>query len=35
MSWNECNHMNERLEFIARLLAGEKMAAVPPNRHLA
>ena len=28
MPWNECNHMDERLRFVARLLDGEKMAAL-------
>ena len=28
MPWQECNQMDERLKFIARLLDGEKMAAV-------
>lgn len=28
MPWNECNRMDERLRFVARLLEGEKMAAV-------
>ena len=28
MSWRECNPMNERLKFIARLLIGEKMAVL-------
>ena len=28
MPWKECNHVDERLKFIARLLAGEKMAVV-------
>jgi hypothetical protein len=27
MPWNECNPMDERLRFLARLLEGEKMAA--------
>ncbi len=31
MPWNECNQMDERLKFIARLLDGEKMAAVCRN----
>jgi hypothetical protein len=26
--WKECNPMDERLKFIARLLNGEKMAVV-------
>src|SRR6266568_7397448 len=26
--WKECNQMDERLKFIARLLDGEKMAVV-------
>ena len=26
MPWKECNQMNERLRFVARLLDGEKMA---------
>src|SRR6476660_1153796 len=26
--WKECNHMDERLTFIARLLDGEKMAVL-------
>ena len=26
MPWNECNHMDERLRFVARILEGEKMA---------
>ena len=26
MPWNECNHMDERLRFIARILEGEKMS---------
>ena len=28
MPWKECNHMDERVRFVARLLEGEKMAAV-------
>jgi hypothetical protein len=28
MPWKECNQIDERLKFIARLLDGEKMAAV-------
>src|SRR5437899_12302356 len=28
MPWQECNPMDERLKFIARLLDGEKMAVV-------
>jgi hypothetical protein len=28
MPWKECNRMDERLRFVARLLDGEKMAAV-------
>ena len=28
MPWKECNHVDERLKFIARLLDGEKMAVV-------
>jgi putative transposase len=28
MPWQECNQMDERLKFIARLLDGEKMAAL-------
>jgi len=28
MPWTECNRMDERLRFVARLLDGEKMAAV-------
>src|SRR2546421_5446153 len=28
MPWKECNHMNERLKFIARRLDGEKMTAL-------
>lgn len=28
MPWKECNRMDERLRFVARLLEGEKMAAV-------
>lgn len=28
MPWKECNAMDERLRFVARLLEGEKMAAV-------
>jgi len=28
MPWRECNRMNERLRFVARLLDGEKMAVV-------
>ncbi len=28
MPWQECNRMDERLRFVARLLEGEKMAAV-------
>lgn len=26
MPWKECNRMDERLRFVARLLDGEKMA---------
>ena len=28
MPWQECNRMDERLKFVARLLDGEKMAAL-------
>ena len=28
MPWKECNHMDERLRFVARLLDGEKMAVM-------
>ena len=28
MPWKECNQMDERLKFIARLLDGEKMAVL-------
>jgi putative transposase len=28
MPWKECNHMDERLKFIAHLLDGEKMAGL-------
>ena len=28
MPWKECNRMEERLRFVARLLDGEKMAVV-------
>ena len=28
MPWKECNQMDERLRFVARLLDGEKMAVV-------
>ena len=28
MPWQECYKMNERLRFVARLLDGEKMAAL-------
>ena len=28
MPWKECNHMDERLRFVAKLLDGEKMAVV-------
>lgn len=28
MAWKECSIMDERLKFVARLLAGEKMAVV-------
>jgi len=28
MPWRECNPMDERLKFIARLLDGEKMAGL-------
>ena len=28
MPWKECNHMDERLRLVAKLLDGEKMAAV-------
>ncbi len=28
MPWKECNQMDERLKFIARLLEGEKMAVL-------
>lgn len=28
MPWNECNRMDERLRFVARLLDGEKMSSV-------
>lgn len=26
MTWKECNVMDERLKFVARILEGEKMA---------
>lgn len=26
MPWKECNHMDEKLRFVARLLDGKKMA---------
>lgn len=32
MPWQECNPMDERLKFIARLLDGEKMAAADQTR---
>ena len=28
MPWQECQKMDERLRFVARLLEGEKMAAL-------
>ena len=28
MPWKECNVMDERLQFVARLLDGEKMAVL-------
>jgi hypothetical protein len=28
MPWKECNQMDERLRLVAKLLDGEKMAAV-------
>jgi transposase-like protein len=28
MPWKECNVMDERVKFVARLLEGEKMAAL-------
>ena len=28
MSWKQCCQMDERLRFVARLLGGEKMAAL-------
>ena len=28
MRWQECSKMDERLKFVARLLEGEKMAAL-------
>ena len=28
MPWKECNAMDERLKFVARLLDGEKMAVM-------
>ncbi len=28
MPWKECNRMDERLRFVARLLDGDKMATV-------
>jgi transposase-like protein len=28
MPWKECKRMDERLRFVARLLAGEKMSQV-------
>ena len=34
MPWKECNAMDERLRFVARLLDGEKMAVMctsPPH----
>jgi hypothetical protein len=29
MPWKECHVMDERLQFVARRLDGEKMAALP------
>ncbi len=34
MPWKECKPMDERLRFVARLLAGEKMALFQ-NQHTA
>ena len=34
MPWQECNLMDERLKFVARLLDGEKMAHKPDHRSL-
>ena len=28
MPWQECNRMDEKLKFVARLLDGEKMAVL-------
>ncbi|GAJ91334.1 putative transposase, partial [Rhizobium rhizogenes NBRC 13257] len=28
MPWQECNRMDERLKFVARILDGEKIAAL-------
>lgn len=28
MPWQECNRMDERLKFVARVLDGEKIAAL-------
>ena len=28
MPWKECNRMDERLRFVAKLLDGEKMSVV-------
>jgi hypothetical protein len=32
MPWKECNQMDERLKFVARLLEGERMAALLRTR---
>jgi hypothetical protein len=29
MPWKECNAMDERLRFVAKLLDGEKMSVMP------
>jgi len=28
MPWKECNHMDERIKFIGRMLDGEKISAL-------
>ena len=35
MPWKECKPIDERLKFIARLLDGEKMAAVCRDFHVS
>ena len=35
MPWRECYQMDERLRFVARVLEGEKMAALCPESEIS